>query len=196
MELDWYYTGVAGMKQQSCWGGSMDFQEATSEPAGNAKKPTAWHLVPNNEHPGKQDCNCQFRNHKIFNPCKHRTVTIYPSVFVHVQCVSFQSSLFASLSVVIHQLLFNILPIVFALASLVSVQLPLYLLLFWSNCIVWLFSVRLVSVIFSVLILELYSRYLDPHNTTSSTIWQVNKHHTPDRVIFCLSIGSKSLLQS
>jgi hypothetical protein len=26
------------MKQQSCWGGSMVLQEATSEPAGKAKK--------------------------------------------------------------------------------------------------------------------------------------------------------------
>ncbi len=186
MELDWYCTGVVGMKQQSCWGVLWISKRPQVSPAGNAKKPTAWHLVPNNEHPGKQDCNCQFRNHKIFNPCKHRTVTIHPSVFVHVQCVSFQSSLVASLSVVIYQLLFNILPIVFAFASLVSVQLPPYLLLFWSNCIVWLFSVRLVGVIFSVLILELYSRYFDPNNTTSSTIWQVNKHHTPDLSSFVL----------
>jgi hypothetical protein len=30
----------------------------------------------------------------------------------------------------------------------------------------------------------------------STTIWQVNKHHTSDGAIFCLSIGSESLLPS
>jgi hypothetical protein len=70
MELGWYCTGVVGMKQQICWGGSLVFQEATSEPAGKAKKATALHLMPHNKHPAKQVCHCQFHNHKIFNPCK------------------------------------------------------------------------------------------------------------------------------
>ncbi len=61
-------------------GGSMVFQEATSEPAGKAKKLTAWHLMPQKKYPGKQGCNCQFHNHKIFNPQRHRTVNTHPSV--------------------------------------------------------------------------------------------------------------------
>ncbi len=34
-------------------GGSLAFQEATSEPAGKAKKPTALHLMPHGKHLGK-----------------------------------------------------------------------------------------------------------------------------------------------
>jgi hypothetical protein len=41
MELNWYCTGAVGMKQQKLLGGAMVFQEATSVPAGNAKKPPA-----------------------------------------------------------------------------------------------------------------------------------------------------------
>jgi hypothetical protein len=43
------------------------------------------------------------------------------------------------------------------------------------------------SVLFSVLILEFYSRYLIP---ISTTIQQVIKDHTPDSAIFYLSIGA------
>jgi hypothetical protein len=79
MELDCYCAGVDGMKQQSCWG-SVVFQEATSEPAGKAKKPAACHLMPHNKHLGKKGFNCQFRNHKIFNLASiYKTVTIQPT---------------------------------------------------------------------------------------------------------------------
>jgi hypothetical protein len=57
-------------------------------------------------------------------------------------------------------------------------------------CFVRLF---VYSVLFSVLILELYPCILIP---ISTTIRQVNKHHTSDSSIFCLSIGSESLLPS
>ncbi len=83
----------------------MFFQQATSEAAGRAKKPTAQYLMPHNKHLGKQDCNCQFHDHKIFNPCKHRTVYIHSSVVVYVQCISFQQLFVASLSTAICQLL-------------------------------------------------------------------------------------------
>ncbi len=69
--------------------------------------------MPHNKHPGKQGCNCHFRNLTIFNPRKHRSVNTHPSVFVHVQCIRFQALSVASLSAVIYQLLFNILPVVF-----------------------------------------------------------------------------------
>jgi hypothetical protein len=52
MELDWYFTGEVCIKQQNCWGSSMVFQEATREPAGKAKKPTARRLMPHNKYLG------------------------------------------------------------------------------------------------------------------------------------------------
>jgi hypothetical protein len=61
---------------------------------------------------------------------------------------------------------------------------------------VQLFRIRLFTYlfsVFSVLILELCSRYFYPH---INIIQQVNKHHTSDSTIFCLSIGSESLLPS
>jgi hypothetical protein len=66
----------------------MVFQEATSEPAGKAKKPRAWHLIPHNKHLGKQGCSCWFHNHKMFNP--HKTQDGHHSAFgiVYVQCIS------------------------------------------------------------------------------------------------------------
>jgi hypothetical protein len=84
----------------------MVFQEATSEAAGRAKKPAAQYLMPHNKHLGKQDCNCQFHDHKIFNPCKHRTVSIHLSVVVYVQCISASvircQFIYCYLSAVIH----------------------------------------------------------------------------------------------
>jgi hypothetical protein len=68
--------------------------------------------MPHIKHTGKQGCNRQFHNHKIFNPHKHRMVNTQPSVFVHVKCISFQSLFIVSLFAVIHQLLFVSLPVV------------------------------------------------------------------------------------
>jgi hypothetical protein len=53
MGLNWYCTGTIGMKQQSCCGNFMVFQEATKEPDGKTKKLTAYHLMPHNKHLGK-----------------------------------------------------------------------------------------------------------------------------------------------
>jgi hypothetical protein len=54
---------------------------------------------------------------------------------------------------------------------------------FCSISFVQLFSVGLLdySVYFSVLILELYSKYFNPHNNNQPA---VNKHHTADSTIF------------
>jgi hypothetical protein len=51
MELDWYCTGAVGMKQQSCWRGSMVFQEATSEPDGKLRNRqyVIWCLITNTQ---------------------------------------------------------------------------------------------------------------------------------------------------
>jgi hypothetical protein len=65
-------------------GGFFGFQKAASEPARKEGN-----LQPPDKHLGKQGCNYQFRNHKIFNPHKSRLVNISPSVFVHVQVHQF-----------------------------------------------------------------------------------------------------------
>jgi hypothetical protein len=150
----------------------MVFREAASKPAGKAKKSTAWHLMPHNKHPGKQGCNFQLCNHKIFSPRKHRTVTIHRSVFVHVQCISFQSLFVVSLSAVIHQLLSISLLVVFAFAFINfclitsnSASVPFdYSVLNYALFDYFVLDYLLFnySVSFSVLILELYSRYFDP----------------------------------
>jgi hypothetical protein len=56
---------------------------------------------------------------------------------------------------------------------------------FCLTCFVKLFSVWFFnySVYFEVLILELYSRYFDPHNNNHPA---VNKHNTPECTIFVL----------
>ncbi len=103
-----------------------------------------------------------------------------------------------SLSADIYQLLFNILPVIFTFAFIHSCSITPILLRFCLICLFDLFCLIIqwltIHCHFSVLILELYSRYFDPHNNISTTIWQVNKHHTQDCAIFCLSIGSKRLL--
>jgi hypothetical protein len=98
--------------------------------------------MPHNTYMDKQGCNCQFRNHKIFNPRKHRMVTNHPSVSVHVQCIHFRSLCVASLSAVIY-LLFDILPVVFLICF--------HSFLFDytdSASVLFVFSVRLFIVIF------------------------------------------------
>jgi hypothetical protein len=62
--------------QRKLLGGSMIFQVTTSPM--ETKNLTAWHLMPHNKHLSKEGCKCLFCNHKIFNPCKHRMVTIQP----------------------------------------------------------------------------------------------------------------------
>jgi hypothetical protein len=126
-------------------GGSMIFQEATSEPAGKSKKPTAWHLMPHNKQPGKQGCNCQFRNHKIFKYltlAKHRMVTTCSQYFFMFS-TSVLIVFIASLSAVVYQLLFVILPV--ALIYIHSFLFNLILFLFCLIHFVWLFSVRLLD---------------------------------------------------
>jgi hypothetical protein len=108
--------------------------------------------------------------------------TFHPSVFVHVQ--------------------FSVYPLLFICCYSTYCQLFSDFLSFLLFDYLWYYFclVRSVffdySVSFSVLILELYSRYFKPHNTISTTIRQVNKHHTQDCAYSCLSLGSKILLQS
>jgi hypothetical protein len=111
---------------------------------------------------------------KIFNPCKHWTIMIQPSVF-YVKLITYSDSLPVScycLSVV--------------WLSFISV---LFLFgCFWS--IIQCLIIRLFSVVFcpdTGIVFQVYR---------STTIRQVNKHHTSDSAIFCLSVGSESLFPS
>jgi cellulose synthase/poly-beta-1,6-N-acetylglucosamine synthase-like glycosyltransferase len=148
-------------------GGSLVFQEATSGPAGKAQKPTAWYLMPHNKHPDRQGCNYQFCNHKIFSPRKHRLVNIHPSVFVHAQCIIFLSLFIASSSALICSCYSS--P-----SQLFCICILLLLLeyLQFCFCFVWLFSVRLFSVIFCsdtrVVFKAFWSTYYHINNNLAS----------------------------
>jgi hypothetical protein len=78
---------------------------------------------------------------KIFNPCKHWTVTIQPSVYMISKSV-----FICYFSAVVR-------------FSFVSV-----LFLFNSICLIIRCSILIYSVLFPVLILALYSRYFDPRS--------------------------------
>jgi hypothetical protein len=86
MESDWYRIGWLLWSNKAA-------REFFWVPKGHkwarwqGRKPTAWHLMPHNKHLGKQGCNCQFRNHKIFNPCKNRSVNFYPSFLFRCNCI-------------------------------------------------------------------------------------------------------------
>ncbi len=171
--------------------GSPGFQKATSEPAGKAKKLTAWHLMPHKKkHPGKQGCSCQFRNYKIFTSPKNRSVNIYPLVLFLFSCISFLLLFVASLTSVIYQLLLIILPVVLYLHSFILLIIP-NSLLFCSIYFVQLFIVWLFSVIFSVLVVfqVFQSPYQQPYGKSKNIIPQ-------DCAIFCVSKGRESLLPS
>jgi hypothetical protein len=142
------------------------FQEATSEPAGKARKPTALHQIPHNKYLGKQGSNHQFSNHKIFNPCKTRSVNFCLSALFICNCIQFyiviccwflvRYFICCFVFVVDHSaLLFHIQ---YSFCSFCS-------LLFCS----FNYSIRLLSIIF-VLILEMCSRYFDPRYRLSTTI--------------------------
>jgi hypothetical protein len=122
----------------------MVFQEATSEPAekGN-RQHDIWCLITNIW--ANRVAIVSSVITKIFTPCKYWTVTTPPS---------FTSS--------VNQGLFCSLPVLLFMCCLTFSRL----FSFCSICFVWLFGVRLFvySVYFSVLILELYSSYFDPHN--------------------------------
>jgi hypothetical protein len=93
---------------------------------------------------------------KIFNPCEYWTVMAQPSVYLF-SVYSYLLPVFCYCSSVVW---FSLISVLFLFSSLCLIVQCL---------IIWLFSV------FSVLELELYSRYFDPITTT---IQQVNKHYS------------------
>jgi hypothetical protein len=158
-QQSWRVSWVLKGHKWACWKG---------------RKPTAWHLIPLDKHLGKQGCNFWFRDHEMFNPRISRLVNICPSVLFMFSCISsawlFVASLLFYLFVVIHHL-------VSCLYSHSFVPLDHFKFASVSVLICSVssdYSLFDYSVLFSVLILEMYSRYLIP----TTTIWQVNKHRT------------------
>jgi hypothetical protein len=145
------------MKHQSCWG-FFGFQEAMSEPAGKAKKLTACHLMPHNKHLGKQGCNFQFRKHKIFNPWKTRSVNFRPSALFTCNCIHFYIIHLLLIRYSLFYMLFSICVWLFFLFCFVVSNSFCFLFILFIRS----FNIRLLSIIF-VLILEMCSRYFDPH---------------------------------
>jgi hypothetical protein len=137
--------------------------------------PTAWHLMPPDKHLGKQGCNFWFRDHEIFNPRKSMSVNICPSVFVHVQFHQF-------FIVICCQFVIQYLFVV--IHRLVSCFVFTFIHSAWSFWIRFCFcsvssdySLFDYSVLFSVLILEMYSRNFNPHNSNHPAS-QVIRHYT------------------
>ncbi len=155
---------VVGKKQQSCW-------RVLWVPKGNewacwkGSKPTAWHLMPLNKHLGKQGCNFWFRNHKIFNSCKNSLVNICPSVLFMFDCSSSASLFVASLLSVIFLLSFVTLPVVSYSHSFILLDHFKFPSVFNSVHSVSIdYLLFGYSMLFSVLTLEMYSRYFEPLN--------------------------------
>jgi hypothetical protein len=151
---------VVGKKQQSCWR-VLWVPKGHEWACWKGRKPTAWHLMPHNKHLGKQGCRCQFRNHKRFNP--HRSVSICPSVLV------------VSNRIVLHCYLLPVCYSLFICCYSSSCQLFRFTFIHSARschihfCFCFVCSVSFdyslfaYSVFFSVLILEIYSTYFDPH---------------------------------
>ncbi len=149
--------------------------------------------MPHNKHPGKQGCNCQFRNHKIINPRKivWSTLTLQ---FLFMLSISFWSFLCCQfivcyLSVVIFHIA-SCFVFVFIFLSVIS---NLLLFLFCSLCFIWLLVVWLFSVILCSdtgnLFQVFWSSYQQPSGKSINIIPQ-------DGAIFCLNLWSENLLPS
>jgi hypothetical protein len=146
MKLDWYCTGVLGMKQQSCWGVLWFFKRPRVSPLERQRnrQHDIWCLITNTG-TNRGEIVCSLIT-KIFNPCKHWTVTIQPSV-LYVQWISVYS---------------YFLP-VFSCSSVVRFSFFLFCRV-WFNLFDYSVLEYLLDSVFFCLMLEFYSRYFDPHN--------------------------------
>jgi hypothetical protein len=116
---------------------------------------------------------------KIFNPSKCWMVTIQlllDDTFLNL-CLYCLFPVFIVWLLFVSVLLFN--SVFYSLQCFCSIQFFCSVFKLFSIC--------------SVLIPEMYSRYFDPLNINHEA---VNKHHTADRAIFCLSIGARGLVWS
>jgi hypothetical protein len=122
--------------------------------------------MPPDKHLGKQGFNYQFCSPKIFNPCKSRSVNIYPLVFVH------------AISSVLHQFFLPVCYSFFICCYLSSCEsFRIHIHSFYSiilNCFCFCSVHSVSSNYFLLNYLGLFS-VLIPITTT---ILQVNKHHT------------------
>jgi hypothetical protein len=150
--------------------------------------------MPHYKHPGKQGCNCHLPSHKIFNPCKYRTGATQTS-----ELFMFSASVLiifiASLPAVViscyssHCKLLRFTFIHFCSIISNSVSVLFGLLCSSIQCLI----TRSFSVIFcsdtGISFQVCGSPYQQPSGKSINIIPQ-------DNAIFCLSIGSESLLPS
>ncbi len=145
MEINWYCTEVLGMKQQSCWGVLWFFKRSWVSPLEKQRnrQNDNWSLINNAR--ANRVAIVSFVITKICNPCKHWMVTTQHLVYMF-SVYSYSLTVFYYCSSVVW-------------FSFVSV-----LFLFDLLCLIIQCSIICLFSVFSVLILELYSRYFDPHN--------------------------------
>ncbi len=167
---------VVGQKQYSCWR-VLWVPKAHEWACWKGRKPTTWYLMPHKKQLGKQGCNCQFCNHKIFNPRKSRLVKLSPFNSVLVQLHSVLHYICCEMSFVIYLLWFVILFVVSYLYSIILLcyfEFVSIFCSFCSFCFIWLFDIG-----HSVLFLSWYWKWVPGISILiTPTIRQVNKHHT------------------
>ncbi len=133
--------------------------------------------MPHNKHPGKQGCNCQFRNHKILNPRKIVWSTFTLQFLFMLSATVFHRFFVASFSVCyLSVVIFHIAScfvFVFVTLSIIS---NLLLFLFCSLCFIWLLVVWLFSVFFCSdtgnLFQVFWSSYQQPSHKSINIITQ------------------------
>jgi hypothetical protein len=150
MELNWYCIEVIGMKQQAA-GEFYGFSRGHKWAGWKSKETNSMTSDASEQTPG-QIHRVAIVNSvitKILNPYKHWMVMIQPLV-LYVRWIS------------VHSLLY-LLPVSILIVQLFNSHLFLFCLC--SIHFLRLFSVQLFvySVLFSILILKLDSRYFDPH---------------------------------
>ncbi len=158
-------------------GGFYGFSKG-HKPDGKTKKPTACHLMPHTNIWANRGAIVNFVITKIFNPCTHWMVTIQPSI-LYVQWINVYSYLL-TVFCFCPSVLFDSHLILFCFVQLALLDYSVFDYLF-TKCY----------------FLSWYWNFIPGISIPiSTTIRQINKHHTSDSAIFCLIIESESLLPS
>jgi hypothetical protein len=134
--------------------------------------------MPLDEHLGKQGCNCLFRDHKIFNPCKNRSSTFAIQFHLCSIAISSASLSIASLSFVIYLLSFIVLPVVSYLHLFILLDHSKFTSVSFVRSDSFYYLLYDYSVLFSVLILKMYSKYFDLHNNNHRARQHTSNHKT------------------
>jgi hypothetical protein len=135
--------------------------------------------MPLNKDLGKQGCCCQFRITRYLTLTKIGWATFTLQFLFMFIRISSASLFVASFLFIIYQLLFITLPVVLYSDSFVlfdHFEFVSVSVLFCSVSI-WLFVIQ-YSVLFSVLILKMYSKYFNPHNNNHLASQQTWYHKT------------------